>query len=283
MMRFKNPKQQAAVMAKLRAKGITMPQARNMTYTQLRQRGVHLVVTRDADGYGVRNVDDCKPLNPKEQGWIHDAITGVGRGIGYVGAEVVSGVRDVPKGMKNTYKKTLKKEAAKMKAEEAAIEAYDPSVAAATEATVPTRPKEQNFFQRAKQKALDYKEELVERRKEAEKRKLEDARDRLAKLRAHEEADLAVAQEINRERAELAAIQKERRDIQEELDKHTIAGKLKRGAARIGRQAVHDAKAVGSFIEPTLHGVKVQPVRKPRRKKRKAKRRSESTAIVDLG
>lgn len=58
-MRFKNHNQRKAVMAKL-------------TYGQLKNRGVNLHPYKDSDRDGVKNYKDCRPLDPKEQGWLHD-------------------------------------------------------------------------------------------------------------------------------------------------------------------------------------------------------------------
>ena len=60
-MRFKNSNQRKAVMAKL-------------TYSQLRAKGVRLNPYADSDRDGVKNYKDCRPLNAKEQGLIHDLI-----------------------------------------------------------------------------------------------------------------------------------------------------------------------------------------------------------------
>jgi len=60
-MRFKSSNQRKAVMAKL-------------NYSQLRNRGIRLKPYSDTDKDGIKNYKDCKPLNPKEQGLIHDII-----------------------------------------------------------------------------------------------------------------------------------------------------------------------------------------------------------------
>lgn len=58
-MRFKSDKQRKAVMAKL-------------SFSQLQKRGVYLKYQGDADKDGVKNIKDCKPLDPNRQGFIHD-------------------------------------------------------------------------------------------------------------------------------------------------------------------------------------------------------------------
>ena len=60
-MKFKSNSQRKAVMAKL-------------NYSQLRNRGIRLKPYSDTDKDGIKNYKDCKPLNPKEQGLIHDII-----------------------------------------------------------------------------------------------------------------------------------------------------------------------------------------------------------------
>ena len=66
--------------------------------------------SEDADKDGVPNKTDCQPLNPKKQGFIHDAVAGIGRGVGYVAGEVVAGARDIPQEYKRQRKLTMKKE-----------------------------------------------------------------------------------------------------------------------------------------------------------------------------
>ena len=58
-MGFKSSSQRKAAFAK-------------MNYRQLKHKGVFLSRKGDADKDGVQNAKDCKPLNPKEQGIIHD-------------------------------------------------------------------------------------------------------------------------------------------------------------------------------------------------------------------
>ena len=98
-MRFKNSNQRKAVMAKLKNSslwkcdfchkpknlmemtankkticGVCVDKNKNKTYNQLRNRGIKLKPYADNDKDGVINMKDCKPLNPKEQGLIHDII-----------------------------------------------------------------------------------------------------------------------------------------------------------------------------------------------------------------
>jgi hypothetical protein len=69
-MGFKSDKQRKCVMAKLNA---GRPKAlKNMTYPQLIKKGILLPPKGDADKDGVMNKNDCRPLNAKEQGKIHD-------------------------------------------------------------------------------------------------------------------------------------------------------------------------------------------------------------------
>ena len=63
-MRFKSSSQRKAVMAKLK----------NNNFHQLRKKGVFLKYQGDSDKYGVANIKDCRPLDPKRQGIIHDLI-----------------------------------------------------------------------------------------------------------------------------------------------------------------------------------------------------------------
>ena len=94
-MRFKSRRQQAAVMASLRAKGISVSQAKRMTFSQLKNRGVYLRYQADSDNDGVVNVRDCRPLDPKQQGWIHDVIVKAGDTFGKVKGEIESGIEEV--------------------------------------------------------------------------------------------------------------------------------------------------------------------------------------------
>lgn len=47
----------------------------NMTYSQLKKAGIRLDPNKDSDGDGVKNKDDCRPLNAKEQGAVHKIDT----------------------------------------------------------------------------------------------------------------------------------------------------------------------------------------------------------------
>lgn len=49
------------------AKGIKQPQFKNMNFMQLKKQGVFLKYQGDADHDGVKNIKDCKPLDPKRQ------------------------------------------------------------------------------------------------------------------------------------------------------------------------------------------------------------------------
>jgi len=63
-MRFKNSRQRKAVMAKLK----------NSSFKQIQRKGMFLRYQGDADKDGVVNIKDCRPLDPKRQGIIHDLI-----------------------------------------------------------------------------------------------------------------------------------------------------------------------------------------------------------------
>lgn len=74
-MRFKSDDQRKAVMAKLKGgKSVSSihPSIISLNNSQLRKRGVKLVPNKDIDRDGVKNKDDCAPLNPKKQGFLHD-------------------------------------------------------------------------------------------------------------------------------------------------------------------------------------------------------------------
>ena len=99
-MRFKSHNQRKAVMAKLnsptyRGKEYAFPwvsgvgygfhrtkkeaqmsinKFKKMNYTQLKKKGVKLIKKGDIDKDGVPNIKDCKPLDKKRQGLIHDFI-----------------------------------------------------------------------------------------------------------------------------------------------------------------------------------------------------------------
>lgn len=75
-MKFKSDKQRKAVMARLTAGNVQSGQIpmkfKNKNYKDLRKMGIKLVPNKDADKDGVVNVKDCKPLDPKRQGLLHD-------------------------------------------------------------------------------------------------------------------------------------------------------------------------------------------------------------------
>lgn len=84
-MRFRNNSQRKAVMAKLRnmgfsdtsakfyaQKGINPDEIRNENFKQLAKKGIYLKYQEDKDKDGVKNVNDCKPLNSSKQGVLHD-------------------------------------------------------------------------------------------------------------------------------------------------------------------------------------------------------------------
>jgi len=63
-MKFKSQSQRKAVMARLMSKN----------YSQLKKSGIKLNKNMDFDKDGVKNIRDCKPLDPRKQGIIHDFI-----------------------------------------------------------------------------------------------------------------------------------------------------------------------------------------------------------------
>lgn len=84
-MRFKNRSQRAAVMAQYRSmgfsnvsakyytkKGLSPETAKNSTFKQLEKKGIWLKYSDDKDGDGIRNIKDCRPLDPKRVGVLHD-------------------------------------------------------------------------------------------------------------------------------------------------------------------------------------------------------------------
>jgi hypothetical protein len=42
-----------------------------MSYSQLKKKGIDLPPQKDTDGDGIKNKNDCRPLNSKEQGAVH--------------------------------------------------------------------------------------------------------------------------------------------------------------------------------------------------------------------
>jgi hypothetical protein len=97
MARFKSDRQRKAMFAR-------------MNYAQLRSKGVFLSKRGDADRDGVRNHKDCRPLNPEEQGIIHDLVAGVGKAGGYVVGEATSGWKAIPKSFKRQKMVTVERE-----------------------------------------------------------------------------------------------------------------------------------------------------------------------------
>ena len=51
-----------------------MAKLKNNNFQQLSKKGVFLKYQGDADKDGVANIKDCRPLDPKRQGIIHDLI-----------------------------------------------------------------------------------------------------------------------------------------------------------------------------------------------------------------
>lgn len=93
------------------------PNYKNLTFKQLKNKGLFLKYNRDADGDGVKNIKDCRPLNPKAQdngyevsygdttigGAGQVASTGIGvldKGIGVV-EQGVGTVKETVKGVGN--------------------------------------------------------------------------------------------------------------------------------------------------------------------------------------
>jgi len=52
---------------------VTRHERKLMTYPQTKQAGIRLKPYGDVDKDGVRNSRDCRPFDPKKQGFIHDA------------------------------------------------------------------------------------------------------------------------------------------------------------------------------------------------------------------
>lgn len=53
-------------------RGLTPSAAKRMDFKALQKQGIYVRYEGDDDHDGVKNVNDCKPLNPKKQGFIHD-------------------------------------------------------------------------------------------------------------------------------------------------------------------------------------------------------------------
>ena len=68
------------------------------------------IAWKDKDKDGVVDAYDCDPNDPKKQGLLHDAIAGVGKVGGYVGGEVVSGVKDIRGRAKTQFELTKERE-----------------------------------------------------------------------------------------------------------------------------------------------------------------------------
>lgn len=97
---FKSSAQRKAVMANIA----------RMNKNQLAQKGIILSSRKDTDKDGVINAKDCQPLNPEEQGIIHNMISGMGRVGGYVVGEAKSGWKHIPKSFERQKMKTVEKE-----------------------------------------------------------------------------------------------------------------------------------------------------------------------------
>ena len=194
-MRFKNSKQRAAVMASLSERNRRYvrahPSAVSKSFNQLNKQEHFMKLNTDSDGDGVKNKNDCQPLNKNKQGWMHDF----------------------------------------------------------------------------KMKRLKAKEESVEKKREAQQKKLSDTKDEL-KLRrsiAAKEGSVkakelagkqAVIDQIKAEQNKLDETKREEAKAQDELDNYTWTGKtkkflkskgenLKNNAAYYGKKAVDYEKAHG--------------------------------------
>lgn len=73
-MAFKSDKQRKKVMSMLNSSsGNNTPRIlKNSSYKQLKRKGINLDPNKDSDKDGVKNKNDCKPLDPKKQGILHD-------------------------------------------------------------------------------------------------------------------------------------------------------------------------------------------------------------------
>ena len=112
-MKFKSDKQRRCVMAQLK-KG-RMPSnlptiLKNASNPKLKRMGVRLPPNKDTDRDGIINKKDCMPLNKKEQGIIHNLVSGIGKIGGYAVGEIKSGWNDIPKTFKRSQFLTMEKE-----------------------------------------------------------------------------------------------------------------------------------------------------------------------------
>ena len=82
----------------------------HMNNKQLKRRGVQLKPYQDTDKDGVINRKDCQPLNPKQQGLIHDIVGGIGKTGGYIVGEAKSGWNAIPSSYKRQKLMTMEKE-----------------------------------------------------------------------------------------------------------------------------------------------------------------------------
>lgn len=80
------------------------PEYKNLSFQQLKGKGIFLKYQSDADRDGVKNIKDCKPLNPKEQD-LKETAKKVGTWVG----------KEAKKGYEKT-KEFVKKETPKVKA-----------------------------------------------------------------------------------------------------------------------------------------------------------------------
>jgi len=79
-MKFKSDKQRKAMFSRMNANDkikihkskIPLSELKKLNFNQLQRKDVKITKTGDYDKDGVVNIKDCKPLDPKRQGILHD-------------------------------------------------------------------------------------------------------------------------------------------------------------------------------------------------------------------
>ena len=150
----------------------------------------------------------------------------------------------------------------------------------------PNDPNEQGFLHDVKMKTLKWQEARLEKKNQEQQAKLNDKLDELKERRAIAEkknsikkAELAqteaIAKQIREEREKREKIEKQLKEANEEIEKTSLKGKIKRFGKTVGEGAKATAAEIKRFANDpqTKKAVRDIFADKPKRKRRKTKRK----------